>query len=85
MTREEAIQQLKIMRQQYSHIRRQEREWEAVDMAIEALRQEKPKGRWIEEGLMMWKCSECGLLSFSDSHFCSDCGADMRNNEEQDV
>lgn len=81
MTREEAIKYMEV----FNGLLIPEEAHQALDMAIEALSAKRPKGRWIEEGLVMWKCSECGLLSFSDSHFCSDCGADMRNNEEQDV
>lgn len=89
MTREEAINELKIMRNLYSHIRRHDREWEATELAISALSQpERPKGRWI------WKrnkvgngchcvCSVCGRAENKQEPFCN-CGADMRGGEEHD-
>ena len=61
---------------------------EAINMAIEALRQdERPKGRW-EKGI----CTNCGKDVYEDIDadiwsayippFCPDCGADMRGEEE---
>lgn len=55
-------------------------------MAIEALKDERPKGEWIKKiddvGFVSYICSECGfeleLEDCSDSYYCSDCGADMR-------
>ena len=61
----------------------------ALKLAIEALSQpERPKGRWEEYGYK-WKCSECGGKINIDGtpqenglHFCPNCGADMRGEEE---
>ena len=82
ISREEAISELEQLKQTFYDLEIGNTVTSALCMAIEALSQpERPKGRRVEEGLAMWKCSECGLLSFSDSHFCSDCGADCRESE----
>ena len=48
MTREEAAETLVIMMSGYSYIRKNETEWEAITMAIEALQEpERKKGHWI--------------------------------------
>jgi hypothetical protein len=94
MTREEAIELLKTTP---IDIRspRDDLEWRdyfgALDMAIEAL-QERPKGRWIyNDGYNT--CSVCHneVAEYGDCGrrqdfiLCPNCGADMRDNEEQDV
>jgi rubrerythrin len=65
---------------------------EALNMAIEALEQQRPKGHWIninknkdgqcdDYGNPYVKCSECGICNGTDeSNFCPNCGADMRDN-----
>ena len=94
ISREEAINELKIMRNLYSHIRRHDREWEATELAIEALSQpERPKGRWkqgydYQENYSNWCCSECGCEPYYESNieeeykFCPNCGAEMVRGEE---
>jgi hypothetical protein len=65
---------------------------EAFDMAIEAL-QERPKGRWSKNiqsigarYITYYKCSACEKsVLFGELDYCPNCGADMRDNEEQDV
>ena len=55
----------------------------ALDMAIEALKQEPKTGRWIDIDDSV-ECSECGhrekseRFIFDDINFCAKCGADMR-------
>ena len=40
----------------------------------------KPKyGYWQEEGEDLFKCSFCGELSCCRGNFCSNCGAEMDN------
>ena len=65
----------------------------ALDMAIKALEQEHPKGKWIKIDSYdrrdhFYACSECGRLiniicnaHLEDYPFCH-CGADMRGAEQ---
>lgn len=65
-------------------------------MAIKALEeQERPTGEWIEskehfytkESCKEWTnfyCSECDVPSISPSNFCPNCGADMREEAENE-
>ncbi len=59
----------------------------ALDMAIEALSTEKPKGRWIRNSNDYLECSECGfvrrhiMINVELKH-CPECTADMRGEEE---
>lgn len=49
---------------------------------------EQKHGRWIEKQEpitwceddveVFWECSICGCLSFGESNYCPNCGADMR-------
>lgn len=49
--------------------------------------EERPKGKWIyhkdwyrcEE--CPWECSECGTCSDNNMNFCGECGADMRETD----
>ena len=63
----------------------------ALDMAIDALKQEPNTGHWIAQDIHNchtdFKCSECGYIhSFmhlygkptADYTYCPNCGADMR-------
>lgn len=68
----------------------------ALDMAIEALSNERPKGRWVEETIMVGNpfdpqtaievkvvvCTECGTAFLEREKYCRVCGADMRGEEE---
>ena len=62
---------------------------EALDMAIKALEQTRPKGTWIfkNDNIAIptgyYQCSECkeGKLLVKDN-FCPNCGADMRGDSE---
>lgn len=92
MTREEAINELKIMRNLYSHIRRHDRERGATELAIEALSHERPKGRWVKTKFAGEHiCSNCENITYFEHvlkggyreyDFCPNCGADMRGEEE---
>lgn len=93
MTREEAIEQLKVYRACMSV---DGAEVEAYNMAIQALGQEPKTGHWItipfgnnhgEYRPKEYVCSECGWkidlcrgLQQDTGHrlFCEHCGADMR-------
>lgn len=54
---------------------------------------ERKKGKWIETGKKIYKCSECGnYLDFSgvnagrgNANFCPECGADMTGGEDENV
>ena len=61
---------------------------EALLKAIEAL-EKKPQGEWIKYsfkdfgamGDWNYKCSNCSKVFGGKSNFCSNCGADMRQEE----
>ena len=57
---------------------------EALDMAIEALKQEPKTGHWKrigKRGEYAYICSQCNHESMYNGNFCSHCGADMRGEE----
>ena len=60
---------------------------EAFNKAIEALRAERPKGKWIHHDERWDICSNCGLgfryLCLDGFNFCPYCGADMRGDVEE--
>ena len=45
---------------------------------------EPKKGRWIRGWRYrnIYRCTLCGVWQFNDSHFCPNCGADMREASE---
>lgn len=64
---------------------------DAID-AIKRLpsaRPEREKGKWIEiapeEGHDIYKvkCDQCGWYDFFETHYCGNCGADMREAERR--
>lgn len=88
----ELLENLKVCRQAHLLFNIEK---EAVDMAIEALKEQRPRGRWIDEGLMAdghpqhaFKCSEyenhevCIPSDIPHYHFCSNCGSDNRKSGE---
>ena len=93
MTREEAIKTLKG--EAWSFGSKEYRE--AFDMAIKALEQEPKKGHWISRwhtghDLHFHVCSECNEefscdmetgISIDNYHYCPNCGADMREVENE--
>lgn len=49
---------------------------------------ERKKGKWQrivvnKYASYLYKCDKCGERSFRDSNFCPNCGADMRQEGEQ--
>ena len=98
MNRERAIQILKMNEQEKwrSGITSEE-EKEAVDMAIEALKEQRPHGEWREcevknifgEKMKVYECSNCKRKNIGDIwimcklSFCPHCGADMRKEGEE--
>lgn len=82
MTNEEAIERLKAGAP-FSEIYCEKYE-EAISLAIKAL-EERPKGEWEYTdgrwGLGDWRCSKCGGYSNEDTHYCPNCGADMKGDE----
>lgn len=80
MTRNDAIDVLKANYPDahYSELR------EAVDLAIKVLEEpERKKGRWLNKGRKIC-CSECGRVNFSKPNFCDECGADMREEKNDE-
>ena len=83
MTREEAIKELQLI----AKITMWNDRREAVEMAIEALSADRPKGEWedryINDADIFFKhrfyCNQCGNWNtFGRCDFCPHCGADMR-------
>lgn len=91
MTKREAIKGLDRLK---TIIRKESNMQIALNMAIEALEQDRPKGHWIKEenpnlGVCLKKvyiCSNCnvavGCQYFVRKSFCPNCGADMRSKEK---
>ena len=87
MTREEAKNQLECI---YTEVSTEE-DREAIDMAIEALKEQRPHGEWIEKHCdygVYYRCSNCHKMPPNyecdykegaiKTNFCPNCGADMR-------
>lgn len=56
--------------------------FEALDVAIEALKEQRPHGEWVldkENSFVfdMYKCSLCGTYGSKRWHFCPNCGYPM--------
>ena len=80
MTNEEAIVTIKRIEIMVGY---NTKEYEALELAIKALKNEPKKGKWIDvngDG-SLWKCSNCGETSCCRGKYCSDCRADMREAE----
>jgi hypothetical protein len=87
MTREEAIKILKAIRAYECYPKSASEETKvAIDMAIEALA-DRPTGEWIEEDEYgdLWVCDQCGFASEFNYHFCPNCGAKMRGENDDDL
>jgi rubrerythrin len=84
MTREEATFYIKELQKAYASM--DKKVAEAVDMAIEALR-DTQKGEWVlecdggNECDNLYKCSicgfECGCEEYDKPNFCPNCGCQM--------
>lgn len=75
MTREEAKEALSVLKIY-------DNQWlrEAIDMAIEALRFDRPQGEWIDvngDG-SLWRCSRCKDTACCNGNYCPTCGAKMK-------
>ena len=93
MTREEAINQLGWLKCKTN----KERHLEALDMAIEALKNERPKGHWVKKWSgngwnedWDYTCSVCekeykkaGSVLYHSS-YCPNCGARMKGADDED-
>ena len=57
----------------------------ALDMAIEALSTERPKGRYIPDNRYqtLGNCSLCNGDVTRHDNFCPNCGADMRGEKNE--
>ena len=56
--------------------------FQALNMALDALKEERPHGEWKADGT----CSECGIYSSLNkavTYFCPNCGAKMKEGEEK--
>ena len=43
----------------------------------------RPKGEWIKNDALGWKCSRCGIITNLNTHYCPSCGADMRKDQDR--
>lgn len=56
---------------------------------MDAAQPERMRGRWIRQDnkgkpLYGWyQCSECGAVIGGKTNFCSECGADMREGDDE--
>lgn len=91
MTNEEAIMTLTLVTNllQYEVNDNNSRIIEAVNFAIDSLKNTRPKGEWIpmevSSGRDSWKCSVCGRRArgkLNNLPFCH-CGADMREADNE--
>ena len=84
MTREEAIKILKMNPQEIWRAGiTMEEEKEAFNMAIEALKEERPHGEWVKRGDGSYKCAICCYSDRSTSNYCPNCGARMKEGDEK--
>jgi hypothetical protein len=93
ISREEAIFELSLVKAVVLDPDFNSRAVKAVDMAIEALFHERPKGRWVRRPNVLGTdyyghCSECDCTdplertNRGKPNFCPNCGADMRGEED---
>ena len=82
MTREEAIRWTAQVQQSEPW---QERVIEALDMAIEALKEHKSDGNQIVDDTGYFHCPKCGRKprdQVAMTDYCPNCGADLRGEDE---
>lgn len=92
MTNKEAIEYLKEVQ---SHIDLEnggntQKVYDAIDIAIKALENERPTGEWIFDAehsitIDMFKCSVCGSGGHVHFNYCPNCGAKMKEAEDGQV
>lgn len=93
MTRKEAIGRI----QEHIHIHSKKEPFtpyldKAFDMAIEALKEQRPHGEWIEHRRYNWgyyseyECSSCHdeVWQKTEWQFCPNCGSDNRKEGEKE-
>lgn len=74
MTNEEAIKKIMHVKYCYAY----EGDYEAFNMAIEALSADRPTGKWVYNSLSdKWRCNQCFQSNDKKSDFCPNCGAKM--------
>lgn len=85
------ISTLRMMQRNYSHIRQSDKEWEALEAAIELMETldnrvegRWPQAYWIQHSNNRWVCSHCGserIYNIQDGidpdKFCPECGFNM--------
>lgn len=86
MTREEAISV--INRCRMSNVPMPQAKF-AFDMAIEALKADRPRGEWKRNTTYksLVFCSECDMpyeAGMTPRNFCPNCGSDMRGETDED-
>lgn len=87
MTFEEAIETITLMGCQYSHIRKDDREWEALQMAIEALKfQHEVNVPGVLQTIYETPetCPHCFEHLSLDWSFCPECGRTTPWNKQED-
>ena len=90
MTREEVTERLQNIIDRYEgedewQTLTDRRDYECIKMAIEALKEERPHGKWtrLDEYESVWRCSACDEVSCCKADFCPNCGADMRKGGDE--
>lgn len=62
--------------------------FEALDLAIKVLKNERPKGEWIMNKTSArgrnYTCTHCNKVSRNKFAYCPNCGADMRKEVDND-
>lgn len=86
LNKEKAIDYLKWIRPKNPYTQDKKNVQIAIDMAIEALKEQRPHGEWIPcKDDNFCKCSRCGIIVMSeeaeDFGYCPKCGSDNRKRE----
>lgn len=81
MNNKEAIEQLMWVQKRICDMTYSPESFEAINIAIEKLREERPQGKWIYHKDYIenckYSCNQCGNLNNTPSNFCPNCGAEM--------
>lgn len=84
MTKHDAIKHLSYKISYYKAI---DEKWadsvsiDALEIAVRAMAEERPKGHWVVDEDGNITCSECGHSGVGDN-YCERCGADMRKEKD---